>query len=113
MAEDEGRAKGVGGSPEWLSADGIEPARARNSQVAQCGQTCHTPAHIRAKSRGFSGLDWASAGHVRGRLPPPRSDRSDRAAAHTCILSRGAPMPLRMSALVLSSMCIKSRWNRS
>ena len=56
MAEDEGRAKGVGGSPELLSADGIEPARARSSQVAQCGQACHTPAHMRGKSFEFSGL---------------------------------------------------------
>ena len=103
----------MGGSPEWLSADGIEPARARNGLLAQCGQTCHTPAHMRAKSREFSGLAWASAGHVRGRLTPAISDRDQRAAAHTCILSSGAPMPLRMSAVVLNSRCIKSRRDRS
>ena len=98
---------------EWLSAVGTEPARARSSQVGQCGQTCHTPAHMRAKSRGFSGLAWASAGHVRACLTPARSDRSDRAAAHTCILSRGAPRSSRMSAVVLSSRCTKSRSDRS
>ena len=103
----------MGGSPEWLSADGTEPARARSSQLAQCAQTCHAPAHMRAKSREFARVAWASAGHVQARLPPPRSDRSHRAAAHTCLLSRGAPMPLRMSALVHSSRCTKSRRDRS
>ena len=70
MAEGEGRAKGVGGSPESLSADGTEPACARSSQLAQCAQTCHAPAHMRAKSLEFARVAWASAGHVQARLPP-------------------------------------------
>ena len=89
------------------------PQSARNGQVGQCGQTCNTPAHMRGKSFEFSMLAWAGAGHVRARLPPPRSDRDQRAAAHTCLLSGGAPMPLRMSALVLSFRCTKSSRSRS
>ena len=72
-----------------------------------------TPTHTREKSFEFSGLVLASAGHVRERLTPARSDRDQRAAAHTCLLSGAAPMPLRMSALVHSSRCTKSSRSRS
>ena len=68
---------------------------------------------MRAKSFEFSGLTWASAGDVQERLTPARSDRDHRAAAHTCILSGAAPMPLRMSALVHSSSGTKSSRSRS
>ena len=83
------------------------------AELGQCAQTCDTPVHMRGKSLEVSGLSLASAGHVRGRLSPARIDRCGRAAAHTCLLSGRAPMPSRMSALVLSSTCIKSRPHRS
>ena len=117
MRGSDGRGQGAGKRRGWVYLSGCRPSapsqRARNGQVGQCGQTCNTPAHVRAKSRGFSGLAWASAGHVRACLTPARSDRSERAAAHTCILNGGAPRPLRMSAVVLNSRCTKSRSDRS
>ena len=112
------RLRARGGQKAWVARlSGSRPSapsqRARHGQVAQCGQTCDPRARMRGKSLEFSGLALASAGHVRERLAPARSDRDQRAAAHTCLLSRGAPMPLRMSALVHSSRCTKSSRSRS
>ena len=113
----DGRGRGAGRRAWEAHPSGSRPSapskRARNGQVAQCGQTYDTPTHMRGKSFPWARLAWASAGHVRARLSPARSDRSDRAAAHTCILSGGAPRSSRMSAVVLSSRCIKSRRDRS
>ena len=111
------RRRRAGRRRRWLTRAAPRPSvsrlRARKGQVDPCCQTCDTPAHMRGKSFEFSGLSLASAGHVRGRLSPARIDQTHRAAAHTCLLSGRAPMPSRMSALVLNSRCIKSRWDRS
>ena len=81
MAEGEGRAEGMNGSPEWLSAIGVELARAQRSAWPMCPNLRYARAHERKVARGLR-AELGKCGASEG-AATPRQNRSGRSGCST------------------------------